>query len=144
MKKVQAGFTLIELVIVVAIIGILAAIAIPAYQDYISKSQVQRVVGELSALKTSIEEQLTRGQQWTSADCLDAGIGYTGSNLVADCTADFENGVGNMVGTMGDKAASSITDTVVQINRLASGAWTCTISGDGSGWKEAFKPTNCS
>jgi type IV pilus assembly protein PilA len=143
MKKVQQGFTLIELMIVVAIIGILAAIAIPAYQDYISKSQVQRVVGELSALKTSIEEQLTRGENWANADCLTAGIGYTGSNLVSNCTANFSAGVGGMSGTMGTNAAASISTTVIGINRLASGAWTCTISGSGSGWKNAFKPTNC-
>ena len=61
MKQVQKGFTLIELMIVVAIIGILAAIAIPQYQDYISRSQVQRVVGEASSVRTAIEEILMRG-----------------------------------------------------------------------------------
>ena len=78
----QKGFTLIELMIVVAIIGILAAIAIPQYQNYIARSQVSRVMGETSAVKTAVETCLLDGL--AAADC---NIGWTNSNLIGQSTA---------------------------------------------------------
>jgi type IV pilus assembly protein PilA len=56
MKKAQQGFTLIELMIVVAIIGILASIAIPAYQDYMTRSKWSKAVAEIGAIKLAISE----------------------------------------------------------------------------------------
>ena len=56
MKQIQQGFTLIELMIVVAIVGILAAIALPAYQDYIVRSRVSEALAAASSCKTSIAE----------------------------------------------------------------------------------------
>jgi type IV pilus assembly protein PilA len=72
-KKVQKGFTLIELMIVVAIIGILAAIAIPAYRDYTIRSQVTEGLNFAGAAKTSVSERFIATGVW-AANNTDAGM----------------------------------------------------------------------
>ena len=87
MKRVQQGFTLIELMIVVAIVGILAAIALPAYQDYIIRSKMSEAVAAAAACKTSISEYVST-KAACPADAATAGCStlvtqYVGSLTVA-------------------------------------------------------------
>ena len=85
MKRVQQGFTLIELMIVVAIVGILAAIALPAYQDYVIRSKMSEGVAAAAACKTSISEYVSTKNNWPpdtdSAGCSTLATTYV-SNLV--------------------------------------------------------------
>ncbi|MDG5499223.1 pilin [Marinobacter sp. BGYM27] len=148
MNHAQKGFTLIELMIVVAIIGILAAIAIPQYQDYIARSQVTRVVGELSALKTSAEEQLMRGQ--TPSGDGDA-VGFAGSDLLDETNGfdlDFSagGGAGTITGTLGNNASAAVEGAQVILSREADGSWSCVIDESGApagAWDNSYAPSGC-
>jgi type IV pilus assembly protein PilA len=116
MNKVQKGFTLIELMIVVAIIGILAAIAIPAYQDYTIRSKVTECINAAGVCKTSIAEYYqSKGSMptnATTAGCTDIGTANCGAPVVSngDITVKAVNGLGNQLSgadVLGYKAVCS-------------------------------------
>ncbi len=145
-KQMQQGFTLIELMIVVAIIGILAAIAIPQYQDYIARTQVNRVLGEVSALKTAIEENLMRGNDPSSLN-VQTDLGFTSSNLingnVPTVTVDA-TGAGTIAATVGTDASAGIQGATITLTRVVNGTWTCVAAaGTASNFKTAYIPAGC-
>ena len=138
MKTMQKGFTLIELMIVVAIIGILAAVAIPAYQNYIAKSQVSRVMGELGALKTGVEACVLDGK--TDAQCI-TSWGATSSNLLstqATLVITAATGAATISGTYGGNSAADIKTKTLTWTRTTTGTWTCATTAAAK-----YAPTGC-
>ena len=133
MNKTQQGFTLIELMIVVAIIAILAAIAIPQYQNYVNRSAVTRAVGETAAYKTAIEDCLAQGTT-TCANAPDTVPDSTNFNVITNDVAEEAE----IVGTLGTGAPTAVQNETVTWARDADGALTCAFSGDAK-----FAPRNC-
>ncbi|QNH11636.1 pilin [Xanthomonas sp. SI] len=132
MKK-QQGFTLIELMIVVAIIAILAAIALPAYQNYVRKSQVTAALSDITPGKTQFEVKINEG----------SGFGTTGSavglqNTTSRCSAITvsPSDTGNITCTM--IGGAGVGGTTIAWTRNASGNWTCSTTADAK-----YRPSTC-
>ncbi len=137
MKTVQKGFTLIELMIVVAIIGILAAVAIPAYQDYTVKAKVNEGVNLSQPARTALgiacsEAALLAGYDNTSMD-LAAPTGYKGNyvrSVEAEGTSDSAATVTIHYTKIG--SAVAIDQTVVYAGECGSGAMTWSVDSASS------------
>jgi type IV pilus assembly protein PilA len=149
MKKLQQGFTLIELMIVVAIIGILAAIAIPAYQDYTQRAQIGEAFTIVSNAKTAIAEYYQTNGTWPDAtvignlnlDMASPAGQYTDTVTVEDGTG-VVTAVMKAAGSVGaDIAGTSVTFTPppgVDISAGKSFNWTCTSTA-----LQKFLPKSC-
>ena len=144
MSKKHQGFTLIELMIVVAIIGIIAAIVIPSYQSYVVKTQVGRALGELSAYKSAVEERLANGATTANSD-----IGYLPSSITTGTqTVDIAvlnpDGSGHIQVTLGGNAHDNLTGVILRLERSNAGNWNCFIDASGvSSWSDRYSPSGC-
>ncbi|EGQ8157305.1 prepilin-type N-terminal cleavage/methylation domain-containing protein [Vibrio parahaemolyticus] len=119
-QKKQQGFTLIELMIVVAIIGVLSAIAVPAYQNYVAKSEAATALGSLRALVTPAELKLQQDGEL--------------SGVVADLGGSASHALGAITTSGANISAATLTFTfntgslngdAITLTKTSSG-WTCT------------------
>ncbi len=136
MKKVQQGFTLIELMIVVAIIGILAAVAIPAYQDYTIRAKVSEGVGLAAAAKTAVSEFYLSRNTWP-ADNGEAGMASTiSSQYVSALTVND----GDITAAMAAQPLGA-TGSLIFVPTFSNSTvqWSCTSSTV----EGKYLPANC-
>jgi type IV pilus assembly protein PilA len=151
MKRLQQGFTLIELMIVVAIIGILAAVALPAYQDYTIRAKVSEVILALSACRTSITEVYQSSTSSPGANnwgCEGGpgskyvgGISTDDNGVVTAVVAGLNTVTGNV--TITPMASATVPATAPANMGFGLHGWRCGSTGDGTTLSSKYLPGSC-
>lgn len=146
-KRMSRGFTLIELMIVVAIIGVLAAIVIVAYQTNVAKSQMTAALAEIASVKPAYEIELheegSPGVYTIASMGLEAAdSGDRCSNIGVNAPALDSSANPALSCTVAGHPA--ITGAIINLNRDAGGGWQCDVVTAGAGsWRDAYAPTGC-
>ena len=141
MKRIQQGFTLIELMIVVAIVGILAAIALPAYQDYVIRSKMSETEAAIAACKTSVAEYVSVHSGTLPTDAGAAGCSTTQTQYVASLTVD---GANKKINGMSTNTGASPGECTLTLTAAFSGTDTVTVAtwtGSKGGCDAKFVPS---
>ena len=136
MNFVQKGFTLIELMIVVAIIGILAAVALPAYQDYTIRARVSELVVAASGYKTTISDKA-----FSDTTLASAGVGVTVFTVGKVTGGSVTNS--GVITILGSNTSVGTAVTVVLSPSIGGGliVWACSTGGTTTTWK--YVPAEC-
>jgi len=149
-KKAQQGFTLIELMIVVAIVGILAALALPAYQDYVVRSKVSEGLARLAEAKTSVAEYYSANSQITSFPNTpdSVGINTAGNHYVRSLgwtggAADTAKVTMTMAGTADAKIGGK--QVIMLVDSTANGmiTWKCMVESGANALPSKYTPGSC-